>query len=258
MVPAKFQHVITFVIGRSASIAISRWLLPPLSLLPCCPPSSDRLSPLISKAFTAFSLASAAVHPYTMKSVFSLLALALAALVAPSTASVFMPYSMQAKTTARGSFSPAKLGSNNNDLRWAIRQRRTGGSSTAMAIPGYGVAEQVFVGGFGNFLSIYNLIITARILLSWFPQAQGVAALQPVYAITDPYLNLFRGLIPPIFGLDLSPILAFFLLNVLTNATAAVGYELTPEMKAQLEKRGVRSPLARLSNKKSGMPSMNY
>lgn len=63
-----------------------------------------------------------------------------------------------------------------------------------MAIPGYGVAEQVFVGGFQNFLSIYNLVITARILLSWFPQAQGVAVLQPVYAITDPYLNLFRGL----------------------------------------------------------------
>jgi YggT family protein len=90
------------------------------------------------------------------------------------------------------------------------------------------------VGGFANFLSIYNLIITARILLSWFPQAQGVAALQPVYAITDPYLNLFRGLIPPVFGLDLSPILAFFLLSVLTNVTAAVGAEVTPKMQKQL------------------------
>jgi YggT family protein len=72
------------------------------------------------------------------------------------------------------------------------------------------------------------LIITARVLLSWFPQAQGVAALQPVYAITDPYLNLFRGIIPPIFGLDLSPLLAFFLLNVMTNVTAAVGAEIPP------------------------------
>jgi Predicted integral membrane protein len=95
----------------------------------------------------------------------------------------------------------------------------------AMAIPGYGVTEQIFVGGFANFLQIYNLVITARVLLSWFPQAQGIGALQPVYAITDPYLNLFRGIIPPIFGLDLSPILAFFTLNVLTNATAAVGRE---------------------------------
>jgi YggT family protein len=63
-------------------------------------------------------------------------------------------------------------------------------------------------------------------LLSWFPQAQGVAVLQPIFSITDPYLNLFRGLVPPIFGLDLSPLLAFFLLNVLTSATAAVGAEI--------------------------------
>ncbi|KAG7366783.1 YGGT family protein [Nitzschia inconspicua] len=120
----------------------------------------------------------------------------------------------------------------------AVRSLRLSSNPTtgaATAIPGYGIAEQVFVGGFQNFLSIFNLVITARILLSWFPQAQGVALLQPVYAITDPYLNLFRGLIPPIFGLDLSPILAFFLLNVLTNATAALGAEMTPELKKKLK-----------------------
>ena len=77
----------------------------------------------------------------------------------------------------------------------------------AMAIPGYGVTEQIFVGGFANFLQVYNFVITARVLLSWFPQAQSIGVLQPVFQITDPYLNLFRGIIPPIFGLDLSPIL---------------------------------------------------
>ena len=100
------------------------------------------------------------------------------------------------------------------------------------------IQEQIFVGGFANFLSIYNLIITARILLSWFPQAQGIAVLQPVYAITDPFLNIFRGVIPPIFGLDLSPIAAFFLLNVLTNATAAVGAEIPQHLQKKLKKSG--------------------
>lgn len=121
------------------------------------------------------------------------------------------------------------------DLRLALHRQKSSSSfrhkNAAMAIPGYGLAEQVFVGGFGNFLSIFNLVITARILLSWFPQAQSVGLLQPVYAITDPYLNLFRGLIPPLFGLDLSPLLAFFLLSVLQNATAAVGAEIPPNMK---------------------------
>ena len=92
-----------------------------------------------------------------------------------------------------------------------------------------------FTGGFGNFLTAYNAVITLRVLLSWFPQAQGIAILEPVFAVTDPYLNLFRGLIPPLFGLDLSPILAFFLLNVLTNATAAVGCEIPPHMQGQME-----------------------
>ena len=80
-------------------------------------------------------------------------------------------------------------------------------------------------------INIYNLVITARILLSWFPQAQGIGLLQPVFAITDPYLNLFRGIIPPIFGLDLSPLLAFFLLNALTTATVALGAEIPANFK---------------------------
>ena len=94
---------------------------------------------------------------------------------------------------------------------------------TAMAIPGYGVAEQVVVGGFGNFLSIFNILLTGRILLSWIPQAQGVGFLQPLYQITDPYLNAFRGIIPPIGGLDLSPILAFFFLSFFFSPSSSVG-----------------------------------
>lgn len=116
------------------------------------------------------------------------------------------------------------------ELRWMLKKRTAAAAvlsgKTAMAIPGYGVPEQIFVGGFYNFLNIYNLVITARILLSWFPQAQGIGFLQPVYAITDPYLNIFRGIIPPLFGLDFSPLLAFFLLSALTNATVAIGAEI--------------------------------
>jgi len=143
--------------------------------------------------------------------------LLLLVLLAVSQASVFLPGAQ--KTRHDGvALVPHSF---QNDLRSTNR-----GRLVAMAIPGNGVAEQVFVGGFANFLSIYNLVVTGRILLSWFPQAQGVAALQPVYAITDPFLNLFRGVIPPLFGLDLSPIAAFFLLNLVTNATAAVGCRL--------------------------------
>lgn len=147
--------------------------------------------------------------------------------------SVFLPDSVRS-----GAIHPAMRAQSGSlkrkDFSYGPRQRRTPAynmKGTAMAIPGYGLTEQVFVGGFANFLSIYNLIITARVLLSWIPQAQGVGFLQPVYAITDPYLNLFRGIIPPIGGLDLSPILAFVALNFLSSATAAVGKDIPKEIR---------------------------
>ena len=86
-----------------------------------------------------------------------------------------------------------------------------------------------------TFLQLYNYVITGRILLSWFPQSQGVALLQPIFVLSDPFLNTFRGLVPSIGGIDLSPLLGFFLLNVLTNATAAIGCE---KGKGKREKKG--------------------
>ncbi len=38
-----------------------------------------------------------------------------------------------------------------------------------------------------------------------------------ISSITDPYLNAFRGIIPPIGGLDLSAILAFLALNLMES-----------------------------------------
>lgn len=151
-------------------------------------------------------------------------------IVCLASASVFVPHSARGSqvgnVSGRSALPNNSRSSNRNyrhKLRVAARSAalQTTSGEVAMAIPGYGVAEQVVVGGFSNFLSIYNLVITGRILLSWFPQAQSIGALQPVFAVTDPYLNIFRGIIPPIFGLDFSPILAFVVLNLLTSVRAS-------------------------------------
>ncbi len=64
-------------------------------------------------------------------------------------------------------------------------------------------------------LFIYSYILILRVLLTWFPNLDwSNPILANVSAITDPYLNLFRGIIPAIGGLDISPILAFIVLNV--------------------------------------------
>ena len=73
-----------------------------------------------------------------------------------------------------------------------------------------------------NVISIYMGVITIRILLSWFPQAQGVAALAPLFTVSDAYLNLFRGVVPPIGGINISPIGAFFVLNLLSSGVASL------------------------------------
>ena len=65
-------------------------------------------------------------------------------------------------------------------------------------------------------LEIYSLILIIRVLLSWFPNLDwSNPILGTVGSITDPYLNMFRGIIPPIGGLDLSAILAFITLSLM-------------------------------------------
>ena len=66
-----------------------------------------------------------------------------------------------------------------------------------------------------KFIEIYTYLIIFRILLTWFPTIdfykQPFAALSQ---LTDPYLNLFRSVIPPLGGIDISPILAILLLQL--------------------------------------------
>mmetsp|Transcript_19750 Transcript_19750/g.43975 ORF Transcript_19750/g.43975 Transcript_19750/m.43975 type:complete len:194 (+) Transcript_19750:49-630(+) len=165
--------------------------------------------------------------------------LLLGLIISTASASIFLPGQHSSATSlpdsARSSLSEHAF-HQTRSINRALQNRRLTNEGRlphplAIAIPGNSVAEQVVVGGFGNFISIYNTVITARILLSWFPQAQGIGALQPVYQITDPYLNLFRGIIPPIFGLDLSPILAFVTLNLLQSSAVSLAAEIPQEMK---------------------------
>ena len=67
-------------------------------------------------------------------------------------------------------------------------------------------------------LSIYTLVLLVRVLLSWFPNLDwSNPLLSTVSSITDPYLNAFRGLIPPLGGLDLSAIVAFIALQLVQS-----------------------------------------
>ena len=69
---------------------------------------------------------------------------------------------------------------------------------------------------------VYLILIFIRILLSWIPRLPYNRYLRAVvdfvHQVTDPYLNLFRRVLPPVggrgFALDLSPIIAVVVLLI--------------------------------------------
>lgn len=82
---------------------------------------------------------------------------------------------------------------------------------------------ELLTNSLASFIQIYLLLIFVRLLLSWFQTAdwanQVMSFLSP---ITDPYLNIFRSFIPPIGGLDISPILAIMVLSFVQQALMTI------------------------------------
>lgn len=78
-------------------------------------------------------------------------------------------------------------------------------------------------GGIAGFLKFYIVALTLRIYLTWFPNINFYT--QPFSSLgkmTDPYLRLFRGIIPPLLGFDVSPLLGFSLLTFLIDVFSSV------------------------------------
>jgi YggT family protein len=70
-----------------------------------------------------------------------------------------------------------------------------------------------------NLFRIYGYIILARIFLSWFRVDRTNPVVRFIYQVTEPVLAPFRVILPlGGMGIDLSPIIVFFLLNLLRTA----------------------------------------
>ena len=67
-----------------------------------------------------------------------------------------------------------------------------------------------------NLFFFYFVIIILRVLLSWFPNIDWYS--QPyktLSLLTDSFLNLFRKIIPSIGMIDISPIIAIIVLQLM-------------------------------------------
>ena len=77
-------------------------------------------------------------------------------------------------------------------------------------------------------LQLYVLLLFGRIILSWFPISPGSAlasVFSALYAVTEPVLGPVRRMLPPVgiggMGLDLSPIIVLFAVQILKGAVCA-------------------------------------
>jgi len=75
------------------------------------------------------------------------------------------------------------------------------------------------------FIYVYVLVIFAFILTSWIrlPYSPWLNRIQRfLYDVCDPYLRLFRRILPSLGPLDLSPVLAVIVLFALQKALDAL------------------------------------
>lgn len=92
------------------------------------------------------------------------------------------------------------------------------------------IARQDVADYVGAVFLVYIALILIRVLMSWVPRMPFNPVLRRfldfVTETTDPYLNVFRRLIPPIggggFGIDLSPIVGIVVLFILQGVVVAL------------------------------------
>ena len=75
------------------------------------------------------------------------------------------------------------------------------------------------------FVSVYTLVILAYIITSWvrLPYSPWLNRIQRfLYDVSEPYLRLFRRILPSMGGLDLSPWVATIVLWVIAYALIGI------------------------------------
>ena len=66
-------------------------------------------------------------------------------------------------------------------------------------------------------LNIYQWLIVIWCLMSWLPRTGGLLddIRGAIGTLVEPYLNVFRRLIPPVMMIDFSPVVALFALTLI-------------------------------------------
>jgi uncharacterized protein YggT (Ycf19 family) len=71
---------------------------------------------------------------------------------------------------------------------------------------------------------IYMLLIVIWCIMSWIPRGNSTvdSIRDALGSLVEPWLNLFRRLIPPFGGIDFSPIVALFALELIERLILSI------------------------------------
>lgn len=82
-----------------------------------------------------------------------------------------------------------------------------------------------FVSVLDKLINFYEVLIIVYCLFTWIPR-QGGGLLDDIFSVLEsicaPYLNLFRRIIPPMGGMDFSPVIAIIALNLLERLVVGI------------------------------------
>ncbi len=74
-------------------------------------------------------------------------------------------------------------------------------------------------------INFYEVLIIVYCLFTWFPRTAGSLAddiFSVLETVCSPWLNLFRRIIPPMGGMDFSPVIAVIALNLLERLFVSI------------------------------------
>ncbi len=72
------------------------------------------------------------------------------------------------------------------------------------------------IGFISTLLTIYSLILLARVFITWVPNIDRYNPIVKfLFDVTEPVLAPVRQMLPPMQGIDFSPIVVFVLIRVI-------------------------------------------